>query len=174
MPEEELEKSSLAAKLNGYAAELCPPRIQSRIDGKINEIIRKGWPILRDVRTEPLAHQPPIPEKNPNQAPAQKHDDERPVKPDWIKNRTYDLDLLSLPFPPFHRHNGAKHRMKNTTNPKSAKSSPIMPSFTEVESIFAADLIGHNGSGGLYGYIGDMDKAAATSLWYFLPERSLL
>ncbi|KAL8233919.1 hypothetical protein R6Q59_020019 [Mikania micrantha] len=49
MPEEELEKSSLAAKLNGYAAELCPPRIQSRIDGKINEIIRKGWPILRDV-----------------------------------------------------------------------------------------------------------------------------
>lgn len=49
MVEEELEKSSLAAKLNGYAAELCPPRIQSRIDGKVNEIIRKGWPILRDV-----------------------------------------------------------------------------------------------------------------------------
>lgn len=47
--EEELEKSSLATKLNGYAAELCPPRIQSRIDGKINEIIRKGWPILRQV-----------------------------------------------------------------------------------------------------------------------------
>ncbi|KAF5765886.1 putative peptide-methionine (S)-S-oxide reductase [Helianthus annuus] len=49
LAEEELEKSSLAAKLNGYAAELCPPRIQSRIDGKVNEIIRKGWPILRDV-----------------------------------------------------------------------------------------------------------------------------
>ncbi|XP_071711059.1 peptide methionine sulfoxide reductase A5-like isoform X3 [Rutidosis leptorrhynchoides] len=49
MVEEQLEKSSLAAKLNGYAAELCPPRIQSRIDDKINEIIRKGWPILRDV-----------------------------------------------------------------------------------------------------------------------------
>nr|XP_043618444.1 peptide methionine sulfoxide reductase A5 [Erigeron canadensis] len=47
--EEELDKSSLAAKLNGYAAELCPPRIESRIDGKVNEIIRKGWPILRDV-----------------------------------------------------------------------------------------------------------------------------
>ncbi|KAJ9563821.1 hypothetical protein OSB04_008981 [Centaurea solstitialis] len=45
--EEELEKSRLASKLNGYAAELCPPRIQSRIDGKINEIIRKGWPILQ-------------------------------------------------------------------------------------------------------------------------------
>ncbi|PWA96984.1 peptide methionine sulfoxide reductase family protein [Artemisia annua] len=49
LAEEELEKSSLAAKLNGYAAELCPPRIQSRIDGKVNEIIRKGWPILREV-----------------------------------------------------------------------------------------------------------------------------
>ncbi|KAI3776851.1 hypothetical protein L1987_46641 [Smallanthus sonchifolius] len=49
LAEEELEKSSLAAKLNGYAAGLCPPRIQSRIDGKVNEIIRKGWPILRDV-----------------------------------------------------------------------------------------------------------------------------
>ncbi|GKE02625.1 peptide methionine sulfoxide reductase A5 [Tanacetum coccineum] len=49
LAEEELEKSSLAAKLNGYAAELCPPIIQSRIDGKVNEIIRKGWPILREV-----------------------------------------------------------------------------------------------------------------------------
>lgn len=47
--EEELEKSRLAAKLNGYAAELCPPRIQTRIDGKLNEIIRKGWPILTQV-----------------------------------------------------------------------------------------------------------------------------
>ncbi|XP_026395099.1 peptide methionine sulfoxide reductase A5-like [Papaver somniferum] len=49
LPEEELEKSSLAAKLNGYAAELCPPRIQSRIDLKIDDILRKGWPILREV-----------------------------------------------------------------------------------------------------------------------------
>ncbi|XP_076920803.1 peptide methionine sulfoxide reductase A5-like [Bidens hawaiensis] len=49
LPEEELEKSSLAAKLNGYAADLCPPRIKNRIDGKVNEIIRKGWPILQDV-----------------------------------------------------------------------------------------------------------------------------
>ncbi|KAK3017922.1 hypothetical protein RJ639_004011 [Escallonia herrerae] len=49
LPEEELEKSSLAAKLNGYAAELCPPRLQKRIDGKINDIIRKGWPILQEV-----------------------------------------------------------------------------------------------------------------------------
>ncbi|XP_024977433.1 peptide methionine sulfoxide reductase A5 [Cynara cardunculus var. scolymus] len=49
LAEEELEKSRLASKLNGYAAELCPPRIQSRIDGKINEIIRKGWPILQDL-----------------------------------------------------------------------------------------------------------------------------
>ncbi|KAM7524084.1 hypothetical protein LguiA_013986 [Lonicera macranthoides] len=49
LPEEELEKSSLATRLNGYAAELCPPKIQNRIDGKIDDIIRKGWPILRDV-----------------------------------------------------------------------------------------------------------------------------
>ncbi|KAK3022226.1 hypothetical protein RJ639_047772 [Escallonia herrerae] len=49
LPEEELEKSSLAAKLNGYAAELCPPRLQKRIDGKINDIIRKDRPILQEV-----------------------------------------------------------------------------------------------------------------------------
>jgi peptide-methionine (S)-S-oxide reductase len=49
LPEEELEKSSLAARLNGYAAELCPSRTQSRIDGKISDIISKGWPILRDI-----------------------------------------------------------------------------------------------------------------------------
>ncbi|XP_027179193.1 peptide methionine sulfoxide reductase A5 [Coffea eugenioides] len=49
LPEEELEKSSLAAKLNGYAAELCPPRLQKRIHAKINDILRKGWPILREV-----------------------------------------------------------------------------------------------------------------------------
>ncbi|OMO57070.1 Peptide methionine sulfoxide reductase MsrA [Corchorus capsularis] len=49
LPEDELERSNLAAKLNGYAAELCSPRVQKHIDGKINEIIRKGWPVLRDV-----------------------------------------------------------------------------------------------------------------------------
>ncbi|XP_044486246.1 peptide methionine sulfoxide reductase A5-like [Mangifera indica] len=49
LPEEELEKSSLAAKLNGYAAELCPPKVQKLIDGKIKDITRKGWPVLRDV-----------------------------------------------------------------------------------------------------------------------------
>ncbi|XP_010271416.1 PREDICTED: peptide methionine sulfoxide reductase A5 isoform X2 [Nelumbo nucifera] len=49
MPEEELVRSTIAAKLNGYAAELCPPRTQRQIDAKINDILRKGWPILRDV-----------------------------------------------------------------------------------------------------------------------------
>ncbi|KAI3451461.1 hypothetical protein Pfo_008126 [Paulownia fortunei] len=49
LPEEELERSSLATKLNGYAAELCPPRLQRQIDAKINDIIRKGWPILREI-----------------------------------------------------------------------------------------------------------------------------
>ncbi|PIA24827.1 hypothetical protein AQUCO_21900001v1 [Aquilegia coerulea] len=49
MPEEELTSSSLAAKLDGYAAELCPPKIQKQIDAKINDILRKGWPILREV-----------------------------------------------------------------------------------------------------------------------------
>lgn len=49
LPEDELERSSLATKLNGYAAELCPVRIQKQIDAKINEIVKKGWPILREV-----------------------------------------------------------------------------------------------------------------------------
>ncbi|KDP46720.1 hypothetical protein JCGZ_06508 [Jatropha curcas] len=49
LPEEELERSSLAAKLNGYAAELCPPKIQNQIQAKINEIVRKGWPVLREI-----------------------------------------------------------------------------------------------------------------------------
>ncbi|CAH9098096.1 unnamed protein product [Cuscuta europaea] len=49
MGEEELERSTLATKLNGYAAELCPPRIQRRIDAKINDIIKKGWPVLKDI-----------------------------------------------------------------------------------------------------------------------------
>lgn len=49
LPEEELERSSLAAKLTGYAVELCPPLVQRQIDAKINDIIRKGWPILREV-----------------------------------------------------------------------------------------------------------------------------
>ncbi|KAH0700178.1 hypothetical protein KY284_014393 [Solanum tuberosum] len=41
LPEEELERSTLATKLNGYAAELCSSRIQKRIDAKINDIIKK-------------------------------------------------------------------------------------------------------------------------------------
>lgn len=49
LPEEELERSNLAAKLNSYAAELCPPNIQKKIDVKINDIIKKGWPVLRDL-----------------------------------------------------------------------------------------------------------------------------
>lgn len=49
LPEEELEKSTLASKMNGYAAELCPPRLQKQIDGKVNDIIRKGWPGLREI-----------------------------------------------------------------------------------------------------------------------------
>ncbi|KAK9129570.1 hypothetical protein Sjap_010057 [Stephania japonica] len=49
MPEEELERSNLAAKLNGYAAELCPSKIQVHIDLKIDDILKKGWPLLRDV-----------------------------------------------------------------------------------------------------------------------------
>ena len=50
MPEEELMTSSLAAKLNGYAAELCPPGIQKKIDAKIDEILKNGWPILREIK----------------------------------------------------------------------------------------------------------------------------
>ncbi|XP_010934530.1 peptide methionine sulfoxide reductase A5 [Elaeis guineensis] len=49
MPEEELLTSSLAAKLNGYAAELCHSGIQKKIVAKINEIRKNGWPILREV-----------------------------------------------------------------------------------------------------------------------------
>jgi len=49
LPAEELERSSLATKLNGYVAELCPPNIQKRIDAKINDIIKRGWPILREL-----------------------------------------------------------------------------------------------------------------------------
>ncbi|KAK8969172.1 Peptide methionine sulfoxide reductase A5 [Platanthera guangdongensis] len=49
MPEEELQKSSIAAKLNGYASELCPPKIQKQIDAKIDEILKNNWPILKEV-----------------------------------------------------------------------------------------------------------------------------
>ncbi|KAH6803749.1 Peptide methionine sulfoxide reductase family protein [Perilla frutescens var. frutescens] len=38
LPEEELERSNLATRLNGYAAELCPPRMQRQIDAKVNDI----------------------------------------------------------------------------------------------------------------------------------------
>ncbi|KAJ4827468.1 Peptide methionine sulfoxide reductase A5 [Turnera subulata] len=49
LPEEELQRSTLAAKLNGYAAELCPLKAQRQINSKINDIVKKGWPVLRDV-----------------------------------------------------------------------------------------------------------------------------
>ncbi|GMY12211.1 peptide methionine sulfoxide reductase A5 isoform X1 [Fagus crenata] len=49
LTEEELEMSSLATKLNGYAAELCPPNVQKQISAKINDVMRKGWPILREL-----------------------------------------------------------------------------------------------------------------------------
>ncbi|KAL8151979.1 hypothetical protein V2J09_021787 [Rumex salicifolius] len=45
----ELEQSNIAAKLNSYAAELCPPRMQKQIDAKINDIMKRGWPVLRDI-----------------------------------------------------------------------------------------------------------------------------
>lgn len=48
LSEEEFQKSSLASKLNGYAAELCPPNIQKQIEKKI-EGLRKGWPLLKEV-----------------------------------------------------------------------------------------------------------------------------
>ncbi|PWA67752.1 serine aminopeptidase, S33, Alpha/Beta hydrolase fold protein [Artemisia annua] len=38
-------------------------------------------------------------------------------------------------------------------------------------AVYAADLIGHGRSDGLHGYIGDMEKAAATSLSYFVSVR---
>ncbi|PKI57899.1 hypothetical protein CRG98_021687 [Punica granatum] len=49
LPEEELERSSLAAKLNGFAVDLCPPNVQKQIDVKINDIVEKGWPVLREI-----------------------------------------------------------------------------------------------------------------------------
>jgi len=49
LPEEELLTSTLAAKLNAYAAELCPVNTQKRINSKIDEVTKKGWPILRDI-----------------------------------------------------------------------------------------------------------------------------
>jgi len=49
LPEEELERSTAAARMNSYAAELCASRIQRQIDAKINDIFRKGWPVLRDI-----------------------------------------------------------------------------------------------------------------------------
>ncbi|XP_077246212.1 peptide methionine sulfoxide reductase family protein [Tasmannia lanceolata] len=49
IPDEELTRSTLATRLNSYAAELCPPNIHKQIDAKINNILRNGWPVLRDV-----------------------------------------------------------------------------------------------------------------------------
>ncbi|CAL5045621.1 unnamed protein product [Urochloa decumbens] len=49
LPEEELLTSTLAAKLNAYAAELCPATTQKKISSKIDEVAKKGWPILREI-----------------------------------------------------------------------------------------------------------------------------
>ncbi|KAG9443081.1 hypothetical protein H6P81_018935 [Aristolochia fimbriata] len=49
MRDEELTRSTVATRLNSYTAELCPPKIQNQIEGKISEIFRKGWPVLRDI-----------------------------------------------------------------------------------------------------------------------------
>ncbi|XP_078174125.1 peptide methionine sulfoxide reductase family protein [Carex rostrata] len=49
LPEEELLASTLATKLNAYAGELCAPHIQQRIDSKINDVLKNGWPILREI-----------------------------------------------------------------------------------------------------------------------------
>ncbi|KAG8069572.1 hypothetical protein GUJ93_ZPchr0006g45109 [Zizania palustris] len=49
LAEEELLSSTLAAKLNAYAAELCPTKTQKRINSKIDEIAKKGWPVIRDI-----------------------------------------------------------------------------------------------------------------------------
>ena len=38
-------------------------------------------------------------------------------------------------------------------------------------AVFAADLLGHGRSEGLHGYLGDVDKAAAASLSYFVSVR---
>lgn len=38
-------------------------------------------------------------------------------------------------------------------------------------AVFAADLLGHGRSEGLHGYLGDVDKVAATSLSYFVSVR---
>lgn len=46
---DELVTSNMAAKLNGYAAELCPSNIQSKISAKIDEIAKTHWPLLRDI-----------------------------------------------------------------------------------------------------------------------------
>lgn len=49
LPEEELLASTLATKLNAYAGELCAPHIQKRIDSKISDVLKNGWPILREI-----------------------------------------------------------------------------------------------------------------------------
>ncbi|XP_078448353.1 peptide methionine sulfoxide reductase family protein [Wolffia australiana] len=48
-PEEEFIESTLASKLNSFSAKLCPPKIQAQIQNKIDEILRKGWPLLREI-----------------------------------------------------------------------------------------------------------------------------
>ncbi|CAA6655911.1 unnamed protein product [Spirodela intermedia] len=49
LPEEELQGSTMAAKLNSYCAEFCPPKIQMQIYNRISEIVKRGWPLLREL-----------------------------------------------------------------------------------------------------------------------------
>ncbi|XP_057858574.1 peptide methionine sulfoxide reductase A5 isoform X2 [Cryptomeria japonica] len=46
MPEEEFARSSMATKLNSYAAGMCAPSIRKTIDAKVNDIL-KSWPLSR-------------------------------------------------------------------------------------------------------------------------------
>lgn len=41
-PEEEFARSSIATKLNSYAARMCPPSIQKALDAKVQDIL-KSW-----------------------------------------------------------------------------------------------------------------------------------
>ncbi|KAJ1692841.1 hypothetical protein LUZ63_009539 [Rhynchospora breviuscula] len=49
LPEEELLASTLATKLNAYAGGLCAPHMQKRIYSKIGDVLRNGWPVLREI-----------------------------------------------------------------------------------------------------------------------------
>ncbi|KAH9307663.1 hypothetical protein KI387_035574 [Taxus chinensis] len=44
LPEEEFARSSMATKLNSYAAGMCAPSVRKAIDAKVNDIL-KSWPL---------------------------------------------------------------------------------------------------------------------------------